>query len=236
MLTCGIFSTSFLMKEESFTRRPYSVIAGWQEMEQTFKAGVTYAKSNAPVRFLVAMGIIQSLGFMAPNMQWTPWFNELLKRTTDLGFMWWGVVLALVLGAELARVIAGKHNDKWLLGVTQIGVGVCIAITPLVSGNVAIPISLFLLHEFGRGLYRPLKDAYLNANIASKERATLLSLEAMSFHIGGAVGLVVSGAVANTFGIVAAWVMSGSLLVLGTLVVLLSALRKDSLSLKKVYQ
>ncbi len=235
MLTGGIFSAIFLMKEESFTRRPYSVIAGWQEMGQTFKAGLTYAKSSAPVRFLVAMGIIQSLGFMAPNMQWTPWFKELLGSTTNLGFMWWGIALALVLGAELAHAITGKHNDKWLLVLTQIAIGLCVALVPL-SRNLTYAVSAFLLHEFGRGLYRPLKDAYLNATIPSKQRATLLSLDAMSFHIGGAVGLVVSGAIANTFGIATAWVLSGGLLIVGTLTMLFSVLRRDSLSLGKVYQ
>lgn len=211
--------TSIWMKEKSFIRKPYSFIAGWQEMGRTFKTGFVYARRNKPMRFLMTMGLVQSFSVMAPNMQWTPWFKQLLGNTVNLGFVWWGIALALVLGAELAQAITkdSSRQKLWLI-LSQITIGAFIALTPLTQ-NVPLALAAFLLHEFGRGLYKPLKDSYLNANIPSEQRATLLSFDAMAFHIGGAIGLTVSGAIANAFGIPTAWIVSGGALVLATLMI-----------------
>ncbi len=206
------------MSEQSFVRRPYSFGAGWRQIGTTWKTGTAYARKSKPVRFLVVMSVIQSVGFMAPNMQWTPWFKQLLGSSTDLGFVWWGVALMLMLGAELARGLAGNRSEQWTLCAVQIVIGACVVFAPY-SSVTAYSLFFFLMHELGRGLYKPLQDAYLNANIPSAERATLLSLNAMSFHIGGAFGLVASGALANAWGIPAAWVASGIVLILGTSVV-----------------
>lgn len=66
--------------------------------------------------------------------------------------------------------------------------------------------------EIARGVFRPLKDVYLNDNIPSKERATLISFEATSHHIGGAGGLLVSGFLAEKLSIPVTWTFSGALL------------------------
>jgi len=221
VLVVGGIYASVCMNEKSFQRRPYSFTSGWREMGTTFKTGIAYTRASKPMRFLIIMGIVQSFSVMAPNMQWTPWFKQLLGSTINLGFVWWGIALAIVLGAEFARAIAkgdSKQNEKLWLILSQIAIGVCIISTPLLQ-NVPLALVAFLMHESGRGLYKPLKDAYLNANIPSEQRATLLSFDAMAFHIGGVIGLATSGAIANAFGIPMAWVVSGSVLILGTLVI-----------------
>ena len=214
---------SATMSEQSFVPRPYSFAAGWRQIWTTWKTGTAYARESKAVRFLIVMSAIQSVGFMAPNMQWTPWFKGLLGSSTDLGFVWWGIALMLMLGAELAHGL-GTRSEQWTLCAVQIVVGACVALAPY-SSIAAYSLFFFLTHELGRGLYKPLQDAYLNANIPSAQRATLLSLNAMSFHIGGAIGLIASGALANTWGIPVAWIASGIALILGTSVIFTNGYR-----------
>lgn len=217
-MTLGTIIAILIMKETTFMPTSFSFKKNWQDMFKTFKIGMSYAKNNSPVRFLISMSIIQSLSFMAPNMQWTVWFNQLLDDTKNLGLIWWGVTLAMMAGSGCARIISNKWNEKTMLMLTQIGIGVCVAIASL-STMIGLSLIFFLLHELGRGFYRPIKDDYLNANIPSEQRATLISTEAMAFHFGGAFGLALSGAVANTFGITITWILSGIILIFGTLIV-----------------
>jgi len=195
-------------------------------MGLTFKAGLSYVKQSTAIRFLIVMGLVQSFSVMAANMQWTPWFSGLLKGSSQLGFIWWGIAIAIVFGSELAnRISKTSLSEKQALIATNIAIGIGIALAALWQ-NFAVGISIFLFHELFRGMYKPLKDAYLNANIPSEQRATLISFDAMAFHVGGAVGSVVSGWLANSYGIPTAWMVSGLSLVLGTLLIAKNGLKK----------
>ncbi len=63
-------------------------------------------------------------------------------------------------------------------------------------------------------MYLPLKDAYLNHHIPSAERATLISFEALSHHIGGMVGLLVAGLLGQYVSMTCAWVVMGTVLII----------------------
>ena len=228
-LSVGALVAICAMREDSFQKRTYSWNAGWSEMGKTFRAGLTYVRQSSTMRFLIVMGLVQSFSVMAANMQWAPWFSGLLGETKTLGFVWWGITIAIVLGSELAtKAVKLVQSEKWALIATNIAIGIGIAFATL-FGNFAVGISVFLFHELSRGMYRPLKDAYLNANIPSEQRATLISFDAMAFHIGGALGLVVSGALANSFGIPIAWIVSGTVLIIGTFMVAMNGVHKETL-------
>jgi sugar phosphate permease len=95
-------------------------------------------------------------------------------------------------------------------------------VTLAVAGFMSIlPTALvfFLLHEVLRGVFGPIKDAYLHDNIPSEVRATVVSFESLAHHVGGAIGLMVTGFVAKQYGIPAAWLLSGIALAGGSLLV-----------------
>jgi sugar phosphate permease len=71
-------------------------------------------------------------------------------------------------------------------------------------------------------VFEPIKETYLHDNIPSKERATVISFGSIAHHLGGAVGLLVSGLIALNGSIQLAWICSGLSLVVITLL-----LRKD---------
>jgi len=101
--------------------------------------------------------------------------------------------------------------------VSQLLVGLGIILAGAFSSYV-LSVALFLGHEIARGAFLPIKDAYLNDNIPSKERATLISFESISHHIGGAVGLLVSGFLAQRVSISFTWIIFGLILIAGAAV------------------
>jgi predicted MFS family arabinose efflux permease len=71
-----------------------------------------------------------------------------------------------------------------------------------------------LMMEIGFGLSEPVLQAWMNEHIEPEQRATVLSVRAMCFTLGGGTGLVCIGLVARDWGIPAAWVISATILAL----------------------
>jgi len=84
---------------------------------------------------------------------------------------------------------------------------------------LAFSLLFFYIHEVGRGMLRPLRDAYLNNNIDSDAKATILSITNVSHHLGGMTGLFLSGVLAQQGLIPRAWIFSGTTLAIATVVI-----------------
>jgi hypothetical protein len=78
------------------------------------------------------------------------------------------------------------------------------------------------LHEFGRGLFRPIMGIYTQRRVDSRCRATFGSLQSLLGKIGCAAALLLmwaltDGRTASHETIVLVWSTCGTLLLLGTL-------------------
>ena len=212
--------TLVLMKEEYFVRSKYSILEKFTEMKQTIKTSVKFARQDRVVRFVLLLGLLQFFAIQAPNMQWQPMYLGVSGKHAMLGWIWAGIALAMAIGGIMsARILRLCRNDeKKALVIVQVGIGVGIL---LAGAFRLLPISLaiFLLHEGTRGAFKPLNDVYLNDNIPSSERATIISCSSIVRHLGGMVGLLISGIIALRISIPVAWIVSGAFLVLATLVI-----------------
>ena len=205
------------MKEEYFVRQKFSLKNNLQSMKNTITASIHYGIKNKVIRFIILMGVLQYFAIQAPNMQWQPFFSQFLSNKISLGFVFGGISICLIIGSALSPCfLKFMKNEKRALVVSQVGIGIGVFATVLLKW-FPFAIGMFLFHEVARGLFRPLKDVYLNDNIPSKERATLISFESMSHHIGGMIGLLFSGFLAEYASIAIAWMLSGGILVTSTL-------------------
>lgn len=207
-----------LMKEEYFVRQEFSWRHGWRAMRQVAKSSWQYGVSNKQVRFLILIGVVQFFAVQAPNMQWQPYFSKYLGNAFGLGGIFAGLSIFMMLGAMLApRLSKLVPNEKKLLLMAQLFIGLMI-VAAAAGQNLLLTLGFFLAHEFGRGAFKPIKDQYLNDNISSSEiRATLISFESMSHHIGGFLGLLLAGYLGQVFSINIAWVVSGAILIVASL-------------------
>jgi MFS family permease len=173
---------------------------------------VRYALSPGRVRSLLLVGGLVIFGTMAPNMQWAQLFGPSVGGTLGAGFFFTGLVLCVALGA-----LVTPHLVRWLgkergLGTVLLasGVGLCLTVA------FEFPFSLapFVLYELANGAVKPLRSGLLNEAIESRDRATVLSCETMVAQLGGALGLVCTGAAAQYLGFQYAWALGGLALIL----------------------
>jgi len=208
----------FLMKEEYFERQKFSFREGFRSMKNVTKRSISYGSKQKAVRFILLIGAVQYFAVQAPNMQWQPLFSQHFPNKTSLGFIYAGISISLIIGSALSsRLLRRVKDERAALVVSQLLVGLGIILAGAFSSYV-LSVALFLGHEIARGAFLPIKDAYLNDNIPSKERATLISFESISHHIGGAVGLLVSGFLAQRVSISFTWIIFGLILIAGAAV------------------
>jgi MFS family permease len=95
------------------------------------------------------------------------------------------------------------------------GVGLLLAIDTRI---LPLAMAFFFVHEAARSLFEPIRDAYLNDNISEGERATISSFESVPRHLGGMIGLMSGGIIAQHFTIPVAWTISAMILIVSGIV------------------
>ena len=113
------------------------------------------------------------------------------------------------------------QNKKNILIVSQIVIGLGIFISGA-SNIFPIVLIAFLFYSFANGIFDPISRGYLNENILKKERATILSFVSMTGKIGLFFGLIFSGIVAQQLSISIAWMISGGILIISTLMIIIN--------------
>ena len=127
--------------------------------------------------------------------------------------------ILIFFGASFAPKFLKIFKDEALsIILVQVLMGLTMAGTVMFN-LLPVSVIIFMAHEFFRGLFKPIKDAYLNDQLPSQERATVVSFEAIAHHIGGGIGLVLSGVVALHFGIALTWIIFGLPLALGSVLI-----------------
>ena len=204
------------LREEYFKRQKLSFRAGFEALKQTTRTSIEFGIRHRTVRFILLIGGLQYLCLMPGNMQWQPWFGQFFHSVSSNGWLWVGMSVAILAGSSAAKTVLTRFaGEDRALFYTQMLLGISLAGT-VVFKVLPASLAVFMVHEFGRGLFKPIKDAYLNDQLPAKERATVVSFEAISHHLGGGLGLVLSGWTALAFGIPATWLMFGLVLALGS--------------------
>ena len=210
-----------LLKEKYFEKSE-------KKKEVSFKYGILFAKGavkqglqNKVICFVVAITLVRLPVFQSPNMHWPQFFLKFVDEKY-LGCIFFSIALALVAGSLLAiRFLEKmKNSEKKFLVFSQILAGVGLILAAL-FGSLFLCLPAFLLHEFSRGLFAPIKDDYINQSIPEKDpkRATLLSIESMACHLGGVIGLILSGLLAKYSSIPITWIVFGGFLIIATLLI-----------------
>jgi MFS family permease len=226
MTLAAVLAAIYMKEEAEFIRKKFSFADGLRSMKETIVASAKYGATNRPVRFILVAGLAQFFAIQPANMQWQPFFGQFLPNKTSFGFLYASIAVAVIIGSAIAPWFLRKIEDeKRAIISVQLIIGAGIALTVLCR-NFAPALTVYLVHEVARGMFTPLKDAYLNDNIPSKERATLLSFDSISHHIGGMIGLLISGALAEYLSLPSAWIFSGVTLIIITLLMLKNGRRK----------
>ncbi len=208
----------FIMKEEYFVHRVSSLKEKYFKLKHTIVSGIRYGMTDKAVRFILIVSFVQILSVQPFNMYWQPFFGSHGVATVHFGYIYTGMMATLAIGAWIASRVHADGKERVIIIRSQITVGSIMMLTAVLSG-LPIILAFFLLHEVGRGFWEPMRDAYLHKRIPSHERATIDSFCSISPHVGGALGLASSGAIAQYGGIPMSWIVGGLVLIMGALLV-----------------
>jgi MFS family permease len=181
------------------------------------KEGLRFSLKRKDILYISLFSALLAFSIQGVNMYWSIFFTEKGLTISRLGPMFMGVSLAMIVGANLGKLIPKKYEAKrFFLILPQLITGIAIIGLSFSLKNPFL-ISLFLIHEAGRGFFKPLKDYQINLAAPEKIRATVNSFSSMLEKLGAFLGLLFSGWLAQTLSIGTSWLASGVILSVGTL-------------------
>ncbi|MBI4516907.1 MAG: MFS transporter [Deltaproteobacteria bacterium] len=181
---------------------------------QTMRAGLRIVRQAPALLLMCVLTGTAAFGIMPVHMMWQPRFQQLTGEGAWLmGWIWALINVAAIAGSALIARASTPWAREHALGVVTLCRGAMLAVAALASSVYPALLGL-LAFELCFGFGEPLIQAWMNDHIGREQRATILSVRAMSFTLGGGIGLACIGLIARDLGIQAAWVVSAAMLVL----------------------
>jgi MFS family permease len=211
----------FVMPERHFERS--NERQTFRRMGQTFKDGLQIARTRPVVRTLVLISLISGLSSEAFDRLWTVKILEFdfpeLFGTSDPAF--WFTVLALVgtLLSLAASLVANKVSPERVNALHPYGLLALLSLFQLTGviafalfGNLWLALLAMWVNRVAGSLSYPIESAWLNRNLESGSRATVISMVSQANAIGQSVGGPPLGALAGRTTLRTALVVSGLIL------------------------
>ena len=153
-----------------------------------------------------------ALFLMATNpveVIWPTYAKPMLDEdyaNTVIGVLTAGYFFAIAFGASLSphisRIFKRRH------AVTLAAVFACLAVvqvTLAMQGGIAGFVGVFLLYSVLLGASETPASSILHRCVEDRQRSTMLSLRSLIQQLGGAIGLVMAGALAEMYSTPVAW-------------------------------
>jgi MFS family permease len=149
---------------------------------------------------------------------WAPFWMEWPLFLSDgygagvwiVGWVWSLFALARMIGAEaVARFKSDESRRSGLLAALIASAGAMLFLAGLGGNRPNLIITVLFAMNLCTGAMQPLAQSWFNEQISSNERATLLSFNSTLGTLGGSIGALFGGWVADAFGIPFGWRVAG---------------------------
>jgi len=221
LLAVTFLFTAFMMRDLGFEPRPLKVSTFASETRTIFSAGVNYGWRHRVVRPLLWVSLVGGVFFLFAFYSWQRYALNLLGReyVWVAGMLTAAFSLAGIGGNALVRRVmrdgdARRDPTKVLAtcSAAMAGIAFAVGLVGLVSrqpGLVPFAVASILWVIWGLmfGITGPVRQAFLNEQIPSAQRATVLSLDSFFADAGGVAGQPALGWIAERYSIPAGWVI-----------------------------
>jgi MFS family permease len=201
---------ALLMRAEP-ARVQVRVLQSAGRLLERMEAAVRYGFSSRGVILLSLASGIQFGAFAPYWLEWPRYFSDGYGiGIWVVGWIWCLLSASRMMGAEvIVRVPSDNANRGSRLGVLIAAQGLLLLSAGTAgSRSVAVLMILFVMNLF-TGAMQPLQQGWFNEHIPADDRATLLSFQSTFCTLGGALGLLLNGFIADRWGLPAAWQVSG---------------------------
>lgn len=177
------------------------------------KESVVMFRDNGSIRKITGLAFCFSFACVAANMYWAIRLTEDLQvNQAHLGWIFSLFMIMMAFGSQAATKIANRIKNE--IGAINLSFSLLAAgiSGAAIGGSVGAVLPLLMVHQFARGVYRPIKQNYTNECIPSDKRATILSMQSMIEGLAAFLGLLVSGFIADHYGVRGAWLAAAGII------------------------
>lgn len=225
VLVLAFAFVAVFMRDVGFEARPLALSRFGEETRAILRAGSTYGWRNRTVRLLFFAAAAQGVFFIFGFYSWQRYFLDLLARELVWvnGLVTAGFAMAGIAGNALVKRVMREGGERRnaanvlaLMALVQALLIGAIALVGLLVpearygiGPFLVAVGLYLVFGVAYGIQGPVRQAFLNRQIPSTQRATILSLDAFFGDGGASVGQLGLGWIARTVSIPVAWAIGG---------------------------
>ena len=234
----------YIMPETNFKPAPRGDKSVGQSMFGTFKTGAIAVRTTPVLLLLVVLELFigaSSEGFdrlseaqYLTTLQLPPMQVPLIGTLDPIAWFGLFTTISAIIGVTLLEVARRRVNftDHAKVAKAVFAFNVIIIVATLgfaLAGNFIVAFGMELVRGMAYSLMRPIAATWMNQNIESRVRATVLSMNGQANALGQIAGGPGIGWVGNAFGIRAAIALAGILLT-PSLALIYRTVRRDSLT------
>lgn len=211
---------AFFMGERGFTPVPKNERQGWGSMVTTFTAGLSLARSRPVLITFAVIGLFVGLYSEAWDRLAEPYLLQTFSFPSFKGVQltpieWFGILnVAFILSGIVANEIAKRrvdttHGPALLRALQRIYAGMVIAMVFFsLTGQFYLAVAAMVTFSGLRAVTFPLTNAWINQQIDSKVRATVLSMAGQIDALGEMGGGPILGSIGRLVSMRAALIVS----------------------------
>ncbi|MBT4287526.1 MAG: MFS transporter [Deltaproteobacteria bacterium] len=212
--------TQIVVKEELQSRHPFKILDGFKQFPNIVKTSLQYGIKNRTLFLLLMSTFAWGVAISGLELLWQPRVKNIINLesgTMIFGVLATGYFMADALGNILISKICNifKNAYPMILFYTRTAMGVFLLILAFQSRIIGFTFFYWTLFIFN-GMSNSPHAAIFNSAIPTDKRSTLLSFESLFLQIGGLLGSLIMGYLANTLSISIAWILGAIILIISS--------------------
>jgi MFS family permease len=202
---------AFLMHDERPRTTNVRIAAIPRQVAANVGDGIRAGLGAHTVLMLSVAGAVTFAAWAPYWIEWPVMFNESLAvGVWIVGWIYCGLSTARLIGAEVsARIPSDESTRAARVTMLVIGASAMLFLAGLFGGRPVISLAMLFVMNLFTGAMMPLVQSWFNEQIEAGNRATLLSFNSTFQTMGGAMGLLFAGRIADTAGIPFEWQVAG---------------------------
>ncbi len=213
------FILIWIMPEDGFQPIPANERNSWRTLFQTFRDGVQLVRGRPILITLLVISAVVGISTTGFEGLWTVHMLEYIifpKIGNFEPIVWFGIINGAVsilslIGIEFFRRRLDVSNQtamiRMLIGISSI-TAFCMILFGMI-GNFWLAAGVYCLSYALRIASSPINTAWMNQNVESKVKATVLSMNNQVNYLGRMTGGPIIGAIGTAFSLPIALVTTG---------------------------
>jgi MFS family permease len=209
-MICG-FVAGRLMRGEVRKVRKIELGGLAREILTRIRSGLREGFARRTVLLLALANAAELCSWAPLGMEWPAYFKDSLHSGVwIIGWLFCIFAIGRLIGAEIiVRYRPDESRRAHWLAALMLSTAAAICAMGAGVGRPALVLFCYFLTNMFSGAVIPLSASWFNEQVQADNRATLLSFQSTFATLGGAIGLLVNGRIADTAGLPSAWALAG---------------------------